>query len=113
MNSNLKNTPNLPNLPQNQYSSYPIFTPEKTNNNNYFYNNFSEEKSTRLALKYPETRLFSESKRNRLNDMKKNVCDRMMNRIMNHRKTRIDNILNSKSLIIKICQDEYYDVFYI
>ncbi len=94
MNSNLTNTPNKI-------------------HDNFHYNsnsNFSDEKSLRYAVKYPETRLFSESKRNRLNDMKRNVCDRMMDRIIQHRKNRIDNILYSKSHIIRICQDEYYDV---
>jgi len=95
MNSNLKNTPN------------------KINDKYQFNPNFSDDKSLRYAIKYPETRLFSESKRNRLNDMKRNVCDKMMDRILLHRKTRIDNILYCKSHIIKICQDEYYDVLYL
>ena len=78
-------------LPQN-----PIFTPSK--------------EPMRYAAKYPENRLFSESKTKKFIDMKKNMCDRMMDRIINHRRERMDSILYSKSLIIENCKNDVYDV---
>lgn len=113
MNSELHNTPMFGNKLNNFYNSCSKYTPVKINND-FQYNSFNifpaNENNPRYALKYPETRLFTESKRNKLNDMKKNVCDRMMDRIINHRRERMDNILYFKSSIIDICKNEYSDV---
>ena len=90
-------------------------TSKLVNNINYEETNFStnsqQENPFRYALKYPETRLFTESKKTKLNDMKKNVCDRLMNRIINHRRERMDNILYYKPSIIEKCKNEYYEVY--
>lgn len=111
MNSHQENSNNYINNTQNLINNCLVLTPSKMGNNNSYMNSyFTEDKFNRFSCKYPDNRLFSESKRNRLNDMKRNVCDRMMDRIINHRRTRMDNILYYKPSIIKICQEEYLDV---
>ena len=104
----------------NNFNLYSQFSPPKdenkinlieTNNSTPSCNN---EKNLRYSLKYPDSRLLSESKKNKFSDMKKNVCDRLMTRIINLRRERMDNILYLKPSIIEKCRNEYYEVrFYL
>ena len=100
----------------NNFNLYSQFSPPKdetkinlieTNNSTPSWNN---EKNLRYSLKYPDSRPLSESKKNKFSDMKKNVCDRLMTRIINLRRERMDNILYLKPSIIEKCRNEYYEV---
>ena len=116
MNSNEKNNffSEINNIQQN-FNSCTKYTPTKLNNN-IFQSEFltptqnQDNQVLSYASKYPRNRIFTESKKTKLNDMKKNVCDRLMSRIIDHRRERMDNILYFKPSIIEKCKNEYYEV---
>lgn len=117
MNSHLESTPSFGGVKVNEFQSHSKYTPIKLGNEFYNAQPFhiatpKIEQPQRFAYGCSDKRLLSDSKKTKFNDMKKNVCDRMLSRILTHRRERMDNILYYKPAIIEMAKNESYDVNY-